>query len=183
MKTERHRDRGSSRQDGFQSEQEVAVNQTKPVSKMFLTLLLAWVCLASCGLQQDISFDEPEAVPPPEGPSVRVVWEQNEPDGVPVFLHTLDKVVVEEGAVWRLWDIVLGAGLEEEEILAMRFDFEGSDGFRPSSKPACPPRQGEDLALMYLDPEELDILWDDSLGLSNCYQVKELAKILGERGS
>ena len=144
-------------------------------------LVIALVCVA-CDLQQDISFDEAGDVPP-EGPTVRVVWEENEPDGVEVFLNTLDKVVVKEATVWLLWDIVRAAGLEQEEILAMRFDFEGADGFRPSSRPGCNPRQGEDLALGYLDPEGLHLLWDDSLELPNCYRVADLAKILGEPDS
>jgi len=164
------------------AEQEAALSRRNRTRMMLFLLLIGLACVA-CDLQQDISFDEPADVPP-EGPSVRVVWEQNEPDGVPVFLNTLDKVVVEEGTVWLLWDILIAAGLEEEEILSMRFDFEsGEDGFRPSTIPGCDPRQGGDLALMYLDPEELYLLWDDSLGLRNCYQVKRLAKILGEPDS
>jgi hypothetical protein len=143
---------------------------------MLFFLILAGTCLA-CGLEQDISFDEPEA-PLPEGPFVAVLWEENE---VQVFLEDLDRIVIEDNLVCLLWDILLGAGLEEDDILSMRFDFESKDGFRPSAK-GCAPLEGETLAFGYLDPETLNLLWDSGLGLRGCYWVTETARILGEPG-
>lgn len=101
------------------------MGEINTIQRLLFCLMLALAC-AACDLQQDISFDEAADVPP-EGPMVRVVWEQNETDGADVYLNTLDKVVVEEAAVWPLWDILLAAGLEEVEILSMRFDFERAD--------------------------------------------------------
>ena len=142
--------------------------------KTWLCTLLVLLCLA-CGLEQDISFDEPEASPP-EGPSVTVLWGENE---VEVFLDSLDKVVIEERLVCLLWDVRLEAGLEDEELLSMRFDFEGVDGFRPSSV-GCDPLEGEILDRVYLDPEGMALVWDSSLGLRGCYRVAQLTRILGE---
>jgi hypothetical protein len=137
-------------------------------------LILAFVCLA-CGLEQDITFDEPETVPP-AGPLVVVVWSEKEVD---VFLDDLDKIQVDDTPVCLLWDILLAAGLEEEEILSMRFDFESENGFRPSQK-GCEPLDGETLALGYLDPESMFLSWDSDLGLPGCYSVRETSRILGE---
>jgi hypothetical protein len=143
--------------------------------KGWLSLLFAWTCL-SCGLEQDITFDEPEKAPP-EGAFVTVAWDEN--DGVPVFLNDLDKIVVQDSLVCRLWDILLAAGLEEDEILSMRFDFQGEDGYRPSQK-GCEPLEGENLELGFLDPESMLLIWDPSLGLPGCYSVKGTVWILGE---
>jgi len=142
--------------------------------RLLLSLLLALLCPA-CGLQQDVSFDEPEAASP-EGLSVTVAWGGNEAE---VFLNALDPLVVEERTVYLLRDILLAAGLEEEEIGSMRFDFEAEDGFRPSSV-GCEPLEGEDLALGYLDPDGMALVWDSSLGLRGCYWVSRIVRILGE---
>jgi hypothetical protein len=142
--------------------------------KTWLCAMLALLCLA-CGLEQDISFDDP-AASPPDGPSVTVLWGENE---VTVFLDLLDKVMIEERLVCLLWDVLLEAGLEEEEIHSMRFDFENENGFRPSQK-GCDPLEGELLALGYLDPDGLALTWDATLGLRGCYWVTQTAYILGE---
>lgn len=140
-----------------------------------LCSLAVLLCLA-CGLEQDISFDAPET-PSPEGPSVTVRWDGNEAE---VFLNDLDKVLVEGTPVCVLWDIVLAAGLEEAEILSLRFDFEATDGFRSSSKEGCEPLEGETLQQGYLDPESLFLSWDRALGFPGCYSVRELALIIGQ---
>jgi hypothetical protein len=143
--------------------------------KTWLCALLVLLCPA-CGLEQDISFDEPEASPP-EGTYVTVLWGENEEK---VFLDDLDKIPFQETLVCRLTDILLEAGLEEEEIRSMRFDFESEDGFRPSLKEGCDPLDGEILSLGFLDPESLALLWDDTLELRGCYWVTQTARILGE---
>jgi len=147
--------------------------------KTWLCALLVLLCQA-CGLEQDISFDEPGASPP-EGPYVTVLWGGNEDV---VFLDSLDKVLFEERSVCLLWDVLLEAGLEEEQILSMRFDFEGQvegeDPYRPSQR-GCEPLAGEILARGYLDPEENGLLiWDSDLGLRGCYSVRGTVLILGE---
>jgi hypothetical protein len=98
-----------------------------------------------------------------------------------VFLEELDRVVLEDTLVCPLWDILLAAGLEADDILSMRFDFESEDGFRPTSK-GCEPLEGETLEFGYLDPETLNLAWDAELGLRGCYWVTGTARILGEPG-
>jgi hypothetical protein len=141
---------------------------------MLFSLFAVWTCL-SCGLEQDVSFDEPEAQPP-EGPSLFVLWDENETE---VFLNDLDKVLVEGSEVCILWDVLLAAGLEEAEASSLRFDFESKDGFRPSSM-GCEPLEGETLQQGYLNPETLNLIWDDALGFPGCYSVRETRKIIGE---
>ena len=65
------------------------------------------------------------------------------------------------------------------ELAKVQFDFEGDDGFRPSTKGACKtPITGAQLSKGYIDPQLRNLFWDDSLGLSGCYRVKGLAKVL-----
>ncbi len=144
------------------------------MKKAWLCSIAAIVCLG-CGLEQDISFDEPEASSP-ESPSVTVLWDDNEGE---VFLDDLDKSQVGDTPACPLWYILRAAGLEEEDILSMLFDFEAEDGFRPTSV-GCDPLEGETLELGYLDPETMALVWDSSLGLRGCYRVTLLARILGE---
>ncbi len=142
--------------------------------RILLFLLPALLC-AACGLEQDVSLDEPETASP-AGLSVTVVREGREAE---VFLNDLQPVVVDDRPVYLLRDILLAAGLGEEEIGSMRFDFEAEDGFRPSSV-GCEPLEGEDLALGYLDPDGMALVWDSSLGLRGCYWVNGIVRILGE---
>jgi hypothetical protein len=142
--------------------------------KMCSWCLLLALAFLGCGLEQDISFDDLEAAPP-GGPSVEVLWEENKEN---VFLDDLDKIVVTDRLVCRLLDILLAAGLEEEEIRAKRFDFESEAGFRPS-KVGCDPLGGETLVEHgYLDPESMALVWTQDL--RGCYQVTQLSKIIGE---
>ena len=144
------------------------------IIRILFSLFLGVTCLA-CGLEQDISIGEPEASSP-EGPSVIVAWDKSVAE---VFLGDLDKVEVNDTPVCLLRDILLSAGLEEEDIRSMLFDFESEDGFRPTSV-GCDPLEGETLELGYLDPESMALVWDASLGLRGCYWVTQMARIFGE---
>lgn len=139
-----------------------------------LFLIIAWACLA-CGLEQDITLEAPEENSP-EGSSVGVFWDDQEAE---VFLGPLDRVDFEGRPVCLLWDVLLAAGLEEQDILGMRFDFEGSDGFRSSSV-GCSLLEGELMRHGYLDPESLALLWEADLHLRGCYWLNGAARILGE---
>ncbi len=73
-----------------------------------------------------------------------------------------------------VWD---SAGLGDRA--ALDFDFEGDDGFRPSTKDRCKtPIHGPELEKGYLIPETRTIVWDDALGKPGCYAVRFVAKIL-----
>jgi len=138
---------------------------------LLLSLLLAWT-FAGCGSGQEVSFDPQK----PEAASIIVSV-----DGVEatVVLADLETVPFEDVQAYSLWDILLAAGLDEETLPSLCFDFEASDGFRPSSV-GCECLAGETLELCYLDPAGLSLVWDASLGLRGCYWVREVAKVLGE---
>lgn len=80
--------------------------------------------------------------------------------------------VVRLTSVWTAGELV-------DDLSSVVFDFEGDDGFHPSSKGACEPYvTGEQLALGYILPDTRTIVWDDSLGFPGCYGVKATAKII-----
>lgn len=75
----------------------------------------------------------------------------------------------------KVWDAAkLGADLAK-----VQFDFEGDDGFRPSSKDRCKtPITGAQIEKGYILPDTRTLVWDDALGLPGCYSVKLVAKVL-----
>jgi hypothetical protein len=156
------------------SKRNVPVGGRIPIKRILWSFLVASNCLA-CGLAQDISFDKAEAEPA-EGPSVIVVWGETEAE---VFLDDLDKIPVEGSLACSLWDILLAAGLEEEAIRSICFDFEAQDGFRPSSV-GCECLEAETLELGYLVPDSMALVWDSRLALRGCYWVNQVTRILGE---
>jgi hypothetical protein len=84
--------------------------------------------------------------------------------------------VVTLGAVW-------GSGALGDRA-SLDFDFEGDDGFRPSTKDRCKtPVHGAELDKGYLVPETRTIVWDDALGKPGCYAVRFVAKILATKAS
>lgn len=52
------------------------------------------------------------------------------------------------------------------------FDFLASDGYRPSDKTDCVPVDYTTLQGGYFYPESGELVWDESLGLFGCYNVK-----------
>lgn len=83
--------------------------------------------------------------------------------------------VVTLGAVWD------SSALGDRASLV--FDFEGDDGFRPSTKDRCKtPIHGAELDKGYLVPETRTIVWDDALGKPGCYAVRFVAKIIAAPG-
>jgi hypothetical protein len=64
------------------------------------------------------------------------------------------------------------------DLAKLEFDFEGDDGFRPSSKDRCKTKiAGTQLGQGYVLPDVRSLVWDDALGLPGCYAVKGVAKI------
>lgn len=83
-----------------------------------------------------------------------------------------DEAVVPLSAIWE-------AGKLGKSASELVFDFEGDDGFRPTTKPKCPdPVAGADLDKGYLLPATRTLVWDDSLGFAGCYGVKALKTII-----
>jgi hypothetical protein len=83
----------------------------------------------------------------------------------------------------RLADVWAAAKLASPAS-RLRFDFVGSDGFRPTSRPKCPERlDGSALEHGYIDAKTRSLSWDDSLGLAACYRVRDVVQIEAvERG-
>lgn len=83
-----------------------------------------------------------------------------------------DTNVVPLAAVWAQSKL-------EGDLAKLSFDFEGDDGFRPSSKDKCKTNvTGEQLGKGYIVPKTRKLIWDDALGLPGCYSVRDVAKII-----
>ncbi len=84
--------------------------------------------------------------------------------------------VVTLGAVWD--SAALG------DRASLDFDFEGDDGFRPSTKDRCKtPTHGPELDKGYVVPETRTIVWDDALGKPGCYAVRFVSKVIATPGT
>lgn len=65
------------------------------------------------------------------------------------------------------------------DVATLQFDFEGDDGFHPTSRDRCKTLiQGSQIPQGYILPETRTLIWDDALGLPGCYSVKGVAKII-----
>lgn len=65
------------------------------------------------------------------------------------------------------------------DVTKLAFDFEGDDGFRPSSKDKCKKNvTGDQLGKGYIVPKTRTLVWDDALGLPGCYNVHDVAKMI-----
>ena len=83
-----------------------------------------------------------------------------------------DETVIPLSAIWAAGNV----GRPASELL---FDFEGDDGFKPSSKPKCQdPVKGADLDKGYLLPATRTLVWDDALGFAGCFGVRGLKTII-----
>lgn len=78
-------------------------------------------------------------------------------------------------ALTKIWDETKITG----DLAKLEFDFEGDDGFHPTSKPRCTTLiPGAQLAQGYVLPATRSLVWDDALGLAGCYAVKGVAKVI-----
>jgi hypothetical protein len=75
-----------------------------------------------------------------------------------------------------LQDVVNAAGVVPDPAAA-RYDFEASDGFKPSNRDPNL-RSWTDLGSGYIDPVSRNVSWDAALGLAKTWSVKDVAKIL-----
>jgi hypothetical protein len=78
----------------------------------------------------------------------------------------------------QLWK----AAWPAEDPAALHFNFVGSDGFRPSSKPKCArPLTGRELASARLDVATHDLLLAGAPDLPGCYRVHAVVAIEAAR--
>ena len=80
----------------------------------------------------------------------------------------------------NLADVVAASGLEVD-LSQVVVDFEGRDGFRPTSV-GCALLPGETLSHGWADKGTGTLVWDESLHLRGCYSVREARKILISSG-
>ena len=109
---------------------------------------------------------------PPVGPSVtvRLGGETKEVElaGVPREPGSHSVPVV---AVWR-------AAWPAAELTGLKFDFVGSDGFRPMMRSRCPRLlTADEMTHLTLSVVTHDISVDDGLSLAGCYKVHATVRI------
>ncbi len=81
------------------------------------------------------------------------------------------------GAKVRLLDVWEAAKLGAPAS-RLRFDFVGSDGFHPTSRPKCPELvDGALLDRGAIDVTTRGLSWEDSLGLAGCYRVRDTVRM------
>lgn len=97
---------------------------------------------------------------------------------VDVALSALPTQDYKGAAVVPLTAVWAAGGLKDPS--ALEFDFEGDDGFRPSTKSKCAAHiTAAQLPKGYVLPDTRTLVWDDALGLPGCYSVHAIVKIIG----
>jgi hypothetical protein len=115
-----------------------------------------------CGTGETDPCDTGSAV------TMTVVYDQQEAD---VHLGNLEGTLEGDVCLVSLADVVARAGIVERPA-EKYYDFEATDGFRPSSKD-CVMLEGTLLEQGGVDMTTGTLVWDASLGLKGCYFVKE----------
>lgn len=93
----------------------------------------------------------------------------------------VDPAVVAKGAAKTSFLDLWRAAFPSEDASALTFDLVGSDGFRPTSRPACTHLlAASELSTGMVEVASHDLAFDES-GLENklpkCYRVKALSRI------
>lgn len=97
---------------------------------------------------------------------------------VPVDLGVLSTADYKGLSLAKMSDVWVASGFSAD-LAKVQLDFEGDDGFHPSSKPSCQTAiTGTMLEQGYIDPVLRNLLWDDALGLPGCFKVKGLARLI-----
>jgi hypothetical protein len=145
---------------------------------MLATVLSSLVLLAGCRRGADQTHQEEhhhEWNLPPVGPTVKVSLEGKSADVTLSSLATDRAGTVSFGQVWK-------AAWPAEDPSPLRFDFVGSDGFRPSSKPKCErPLTGQEIAGARLEVATHNLLLEEGSKLPGCYRVRSVVAIEGKR--
>jgi hypothetical protein len=78
----------------------------------------------------------------------------------------------------QLWK----AAWPAEDLSQLRFDFVGSDGFRPASKPKCAQLlTGRELGAARITVATHDLVFDEASKLAGCYRVRAVVAIEAAR--
>lgn len=118
----------------------------------------------------DATEDSDTPDTPIEGKTIKVVF--NEIDHV-VGLNNVPVSQYKDVDSYTLSDIWAQTGIKMSHTM-LKFDFE-TDGFKSSSKTPCKDfAPGDKLDKAYLGVQSGNLVWDDTLGLPGCFNVKGL---------
>jgi hypothetical protein len=140
-----------------------------------LALTAACGLLTACGGQSVQSDNSPVNSDVQSASIVSLVYGTS---SIPVDLTTFPTQDYKGTAVVPLTAVWSAGALKDASTL--QFDFEGDDGFHPTSKSNCTGYiTSNQLSMGYILPTTRSLVWDDSLGFPGCYSVKGVAKIIG----
>lgn len=126
------------------------------------------VLMTGCGDSEEADVCEPAGA--------RNITVNYEGDTQEIFLGDLSGEVNDSLCLVSLADIVAAADELEIDVEETVFDFEASDGFRPTQMgpdSGCDVVEGSALSLGWIDRNTGALVWDDSLGFFGCYYVKQ----------
>jgi hypothetical protein len=157
----------------------VRLRRLIPIVVVPLACLACLVSVAACkhDADQEHAHEHPrEWNLPPVGASVKVALDGKSAD------VTLASLQADGGprtvSFVELWK----SAWPSEDPAPLRFDFVGSDGFRPTSKPKCARLlTGRELAAARLDVATHDLLLEDAAKLPGCYRVRAVVAIEATR--
>jgi len=143
--------------------------------KKIENIIVAAVCLfcmlvmtTGCGDSTEADVCDPD--------SARNITVNYEGDTQEIFLGNLSGEVDDDLCLVSLADIVAAADELEIDVEETVFDFEASDGFRPTQMgpdSGCDVVEGSALSQGWIDRNTGALVWDDSLGFFGCYYVKQ----------
>jgi hypothetical protein len=152
----------------------------RPPNRLVVVALLAVLAaLAACkrGADQTSEHEHPHPLNlPPVGPEIRLSLGGKSAD---IDLATLPLETGSHAVPFvQLWK----AAWPSEDPAPLQFDFVGSDGFRPMSRPKCTRLlTGAELATARVDLVTHDLSLDDASSLPGCYRVHAVIAIEATR--
>jgi hypothetical protein len=147
--------------------------ESSPRTRLVASFGALFVAFCTVGCEQTVSYDRQDGLVA----SIEVVHGDNT---VTVDLAQLEAVTFDDGESYaRLADIVNQAQLAvpPEDL---EFDFEGADGYRPSSRSTCAehiPATWTMLEGGYVHRTNQNMAWDEQLEMPGCARVKQLVRI------
>lgn len=142
---------------------------SRPMALLGLVVLMGGLSVASgCG-------DEEKGDPcdPINAVTLTVTYEGSSQD---VFLGDLTGEPDGDLCLVTLADVVSAADTLVIDLQTTAFDFEASDGFRPTSV-GCPRVAGTDLSSGWVDENTGTLVWDDALGFEGCHYVRDVVTL------
>ena len=142
---------------------------SRPAVFLVLVVLMAGLSVApGCG-----DDEKGDPCDPTNAVTLTVAYDGSSQD---VFLGDLAGEADGDLCLVSLADVVEAADTLTIDLQTTAFDFEASDGFRPTSV-GCPRVAGTDLSSGWVDWNTGTLVWDDALGFEGCHYVREVVTI------